>query len=191
MADITPAHCTDLAENRNIGKEWERNFCLLAARHGRMFTPHQIGRSRSAAAHWRDDKWHSLMLPDITIWTRPGEHHEVKHKSPTGNGLYGLEHYRLVALKRFADETGQTVFYTIHNWARLGDRNSKENRDEDWDTANVQALWRATKAGTAKSSRFPSWVNGQKMSDIDGWYWPIRFFKPLVSIWPELQAAPG
>jgi len=179
-------HCSDLQGDRAIGNVWERNFCALAAQHyGKSFTAHQIGRKGSAVAMRYVNGYHPLTLPDITIWSMPGEHHEIKHKRPhvTYRGEeYGLEVYRLNALKWFADETQQSVYYTIHRWDKLGTRDNPTNRYEDWETANVNKLWQATIDGTARSSKYPSWVAGEKKI-VTGWYWPTDLWQPLEEMW--------
>lgn len=178
-------HCSDLTGDRALGARWEREFCKLAALHGKMFTAHQIGRYRSAVAYSysKGNGYHPLTLPDITLWTAPGEHHEIKHKNPTKSDCFGLEDYRLRALKWFSDETSQTVFYTIHNWDLAGERNGALNRIDDWVTITVGELSQATLDGRAQKARYPSWVAGNKKV-VDGWFWPTALWRPLVSIWP-------
>lgn len=174
-------HCTDNRADRAIGATWERRFCELAADHGLLLSPLQIGRDNSAAAFWKDrQQWCSLTLPDITIWTAPGQHHEIKHKEPTRDGLFGLEVYRFRALMMFAQATGQSVFYTIHNHALAGGRDNPRNRIEDWVTADVHSLdgrW------MRRDDNSTSWVNGQKTSGIGIYYWPIGLWQPLQRIW--------
>jgi hypothetical protein len=181
-----PEHCADLESDRALGARWEREFCKLAARKGRVFTPHQIGRNRSASAFSWEGKWRSLVLPDITIWTRPGEHHEIKHKSPTKDGRFGLEDYRIRALKWFSDETGQRVYYTIHN--HNGNRDGTACRDDDWLTADINALWLAIERQDISPLRFHSYVNGQRQGVL-GWLWPINLWAPLQALWARTTLA--
>lgn len=178
--------CDNLVENRSLGSLWENNFCVLAAKkYGKSFTAHQIGRNKSASAfRYLNGTYHPLMLPDITLWSAPGEHHEIKHKKAAKNGCYGLEAYRLQALKWFADETRQSVLYTIHDWEILG-RDSKVNREEDWLTADINTLWLATLDGTAKKSTTTSWRAGKAINNVPNWYWPKDLWCPLEVFWGD------
>lgn len=137
----------DNASDRRTGARWERGFCVLAAGFGKTFTPHQIGRNQSAAAYERaTDGWSSLTLPDVTIWSAPGEHHEIKHKNRTRDGMYGLEEYRVNALVRFANTTAQRVYYTIHDWEIAGATSSADeiaNDIEHWFCADIAVLCRS------------------------------------------------
>jgi len=145
----------------------------------------QIGREASAQAYLRPStKWRHYTLPDITVWTHPGQHHEIKHKAPTSWGAYGLEVYRFDALLWFADETEQAVLYTIHNHALSGGRNSKTNRIEDWFTINVRAL----DGNWSSRGRVFSYVNGQKRR-VPIYYWPTRLWIPLQEYWRMPVAA--
>lgn len=173
-------HCADNSADRALGKLWEIGFCNLAARFNRVFTPHQIGRPKSAAAYKYYNGWHPLTLPDVTVWSAPTEHHEIKHKCPTDSGCYGLEEYRIIALKWFADETQHPVFYTIHNHG--GDRDARINRPRDWFSANVNELWDARSDGRAVKATLASYVAGKRKTVV-GWYWPIGLWHPLVSLW--------
>lgn len=173
-------HCVDNAKDRTVGAFWERQFCIMAGSIGRSFSPHQLKRVGSAAAYAQSHgKWNSYTLPDVTIWTAPGEHHEIKHKSPTNYGSIGLEEYRFRALKWFAEETVSGVYYTLHRWDLApGGRDGLENRIEDWFTASVDAL------GEAEHMEFPgySWVNGEKKK-VPILYWPVSCFTPLSDLW--------
>lgn len=175
-------HCSNNGSDRKLGESWERNFCDLASRFGKCFTPHQIGRSQSAAAWYRDDnnKWNHYTLPDITIWTAPGEHHEIKHKAPTAWGAFGLEEYRLNSLVRFALETRQLVMYTIHDHSRCGGRYSTINRIDDWITADVLTLANSIYHTQANGT---SWVNGKRREDVAIHYWKIDAFMPIYKFW--------
>lgn len=174
-------HCSDNKADRSIGAIWERHFCELAARHGLMFSPLQLAKQGAAVAYWRKEKrWHSLTLPDVTIWTAPGQHHEIKHKEPTKYGQFGLEVYRFDALLSFAETTGQKVYYTIHNHALAGGREVTVNRLEHWITAEVRALdhkW------ARKAENGVSWVNGIRRDNVPIYYWPAELWKPLASLW--------
>lgn len=184
-------HCLDNERDREIGAHWERQFCVMAADHGKMFTPHQLPLAyKSAAAYNRapDGSWNQCLLPDVTVWSAPGEHHEIKHKNLTYDGCYGLEAYRLRPLVDFANETGQAVLYTIHDWQQAGAAHSEQevlNRLEDWFYANVLDLngrFTATRSG-------PSWVRG-KQQIVPIHYWTARrHFRPLSSLWHSAALA--
>ena len=169
------SHCGNLSADRSLGEYWEKQFCSMMADAGKMFTPLQIGRPSSAVAYSKTNrKWDypPLILPDVTIWTSPGEHHEIKHKNLAKNGRFGLEEYRLESLIRFAKETQQDVRYTIHD--HKGNREDKTNRKEDWVTASVLRLATATKT----KSTTESWVNSKKKL-VPIFYWMPQLFEPL------------
>ncbi len=178
---MTYQQCSDNGADRKLGKYWERMFCLMAARRGLMLTPMQIGRSGSAIAwHPRRGRRHVLTLPDITIWSCPTEHHEIKHKNPTRAGEFGLEEYRLAALLDFASESEHAVMYTIHNHDLSGGRNAKANDLEHWMTYNVLEL-----DGTqTREDTGVSWVNG-KPQDVRRLYWPAAWWQPLSVFWRD------
>ena len=170
MSDI---HCKDLAGDRRLGAFWERQFCLMMASRGKMFTPLQIGRTESAQAYYAvGRKWHHLTLPDVTVWTAPGEHHEIKHKTTTRANTFGLERYRLDALLAFAEHTQQAVFYTIHD--HHGEKHDTTNRRADWITANVMDL----RDARPRCSIGQSWVAGRPTS-VPILYWSRDVFLPL------------
>jgi hypothetical protein len=170
-----PDHCTDLEENRRIGEFWEQQFCKLARQYGHVYTPHQFGKDRIAACAFTSSR--PIILPDITIWSGDGAHHEIKHKDPAKHYRFGLEVYRLESLLAFAKITGEPVYYTIHNWRAMG-RNHKYNRLCDWVTCNVHRL----NEERSKPELGPSWVNG-KVMEVDILYWPLYLFKPLANLW--------
>jgi hypothetical protein len=147
----------------------------------------QLGRSASAAAWWGGHgKWRSLTLPDITIWTAPGQHHEIKHKSPTASGLFGLEVYRFDALLAFANETQQAVYYTIHNHALAGGRDVKRNILAHWCTANVRDLV-GRQAFTRPGSTY---ISGVRKDNIDIHYWPVALWQPLKILFAQEESTP-
>jgi hypothetical protein len=173
----------DNAADRRLGAHWERQFGIMAAQHSRVFTGHQLDKTGAAAAYGLDgDRWDRWLLPDIVIWSAPGEHHEIKHKNPTYSGCYGLEDYRLRSLVKFANTTGQHVYYTIHDWQHAGAANSREdlpNRIEDWFTADITDLSRTR----TEHRDGPSYVNG-KTEIVPISYWSrARFFRPLSDLW--------
>src|SRR5262245_28793674 len=177
----------DNGRDRRLGTIWEQNFCVMAARCGRSFTPHQWGRNQSAQwyCHWgMNGQIHPLLLPDVTIWSAPGEHHEVKHKNPA-DGDYGLEEYRLKGLLAFGEETRRPVMYTIHDWQRAGAKHSTDpmpNRLSDWLTVDVRDLEKYLETNPKSSVPFPTWVNGCKESR-PGFFWPSRLWRPLAEWW--------
>ena len=180
---MSGVQCKDNGRDRDIGAYWERQFCSMAAGRGFSLTAMQIGRSGSAQWYTLDEKqWNHHVLPDVTVWTCPGQHHEIKHKSPTAYNSYGLEAYRLCALLAFAKETRQDVLYTIHNHALSGGRNAQENSLSHWFTANILSL-----DGTwaAKAPNGTSWVNGVKQTGILIYYWPATMWAPLDEYWAQ------
>jgi hypothetical protein len=170
-------HASDNRADRKIGEYWERRFCQWAAKFEKSFTPMQIGRPESAQAF---DKSNSYTLPDVTIWTSPGEHHEIKHKCPVkGAGWYGLEEYRLNALLWFAKETKQDVLYTIHNHELSGGRNSKIDKLEHWFTVDILEL----PGNIAHKKSGQSYVNGQAAQGLNIFYWRKELWIPLSDFW--------
>lgn len=174
----------DNAKDRATGAYWEGEFAKLAAAHGLMFTPHQLATTeKSAVAYSRErGQLKPWLLPDVTIWSAPGEHHEIKHKNPTRHGCYGLEDYRLAALLRFARETRQSVLYTIHDWQAAGAANGGEripNRLDDWVTADVTELAkRPYKEGRGTSSYIAGLLQPATI-----YYWKVSDFMPLGAWW--------
>lgn len=182
-SEIGGNHCQDLKGDRQLGGYWERQFCIMAANHDKTFTPMQLGRQESIVAHRKNgQQWNSYTLPDVTVWTSPGEHHEIKHKDPFDdwdNGpSYGLEVYRFNALLWFAEETGQQVMYTIHDHKKAGGRDIKNNNIEHWVTANIKHLnnqWH-----TCRETK--SYVNGETKI-VPTYYWSIELWLPLGIFW--------
>ncbi len=170
-------HCQDLVRDRTLGQYWERQFCKMARDYGFMFTPMQIGRKESVVAYKGRD-WNVYTLPDVTMWTAPGQHHEIKHKNPTRSGEFGLERYRFDALRAFAEETEQGVFYTIHNHDLSGGAQATVNHMAHWLTANVLTL-----DGRWSVERWmSSWVNGQKRQ-VSILFWSVELWQPLADLW--------
>jgi len=172
-------HCVDNKKDRATGEYWEREFGKMAAANGRVFSFMQIGREKSAQFYSLPGKtWRHRTLPDIAIWTSPGEHHEIKHKNPTPQGSFGLEVYRFEALLEFAEVTKQNVMYTIHNHDLSGGPNAKVNDISHWLTANVLDLdchWQ-------KESTVDSWVSGEKKR-VPIYYWNQSMWQPLKDFW--------
>lgn len=169
--------CENNEEDRKIGKYWERQFCLMAYERGMVFTPHQWDRDISAMAY--GGKLNKYTLPDITIWSAPGEHHEVKHKNPTKRNSIGLEKYRYDALFEFSKITNQVVFYTIHNHDLSGGRYGEYNNIEHWFSAEII---KNINIGNAFKCPGTSYVNGKK-EQVDMLYWNIDLFIKLSDIW--------
>jgi hypothetical protein len=180
----TLAHCGNLSGDRKIGQFWERQLCIMAAQLGRVFSPNQLRRDGAAAAYYLENgKYHTMTLPDVTIWSDPGEHHEIKHKNPTNRTprCFGLEAYRFDALIWFWHTTNQRVFYTIHNHDLSGGRNATENNLAHWLTVDVALL-----EGTMSSAFGNSYVNGSKKR-VKVHYWNAAMWKPLGEQWRVSQ----
>lgn len=174
-------HASNNKVDRELGEYWERRFCQWAAKFDKSFTPMQIGRDKSAQAfNHSDGGYNSYTLPDVTVWTSPGEHHEIKHKAPIKDvQWYGLEEYRLNALLWFAEETKQMVMYTIHNHQLAGGRDIKIDRLEHWFTVNVLEL----PARIAHQKRIKSYVNGKAKQNITTFFWHMGLWLPLNDFW--------
>lgn len=176
----------DNAADRLIGERWEGRFCGMARTLGKVFTPHQFKRPNQSAMFYGPGVGNGKSgwtLPDVTVWSAPGEHHEIKHKKRVpGRGWYGLEVYRLQALLHFARTTEQSVYYTIHDWEVAGAPNSRADWPNDighWFVADVAALARRH----AKEMDSPTYYNGQ-IRQLPTRYWPAdEFFRPLAEIW--------
>lgn len=178
------AHCRNLQRDRGLGQYWEQAFGRMALQQGRSFTPHQWRRAESAVAHSLDrskpdgQRYKSYTLPDITIWSAPGEHHEIKHKNATAAGLFGLERYRFEALLWFARETQQSVYYTIHDHGFTDGPDDKANDINHWLTANVLALDRAQR----KEADGYSYIDGvRRLTPI--LYWSRNNWDSLGALW--------
>lgn len=181
-------HCPDLPGARRLGEYWEGQFVLLMGQQGLAFTRHQL--ERNGAAQWTmappgsRGPWSSRLLPDITIWSAPGQHHEITHKAPTKRGCYGLEVYRFQALLAFAHETRAAVFYTVHDHSLAGGRDARVNDIAHWCTAEVRAL-EHTWERLANSA---TWYGGQPR-EVPTYYWRVERWRPLAAlfdgrIWP-------
>lgn len=172
-------HCANLQSDRKLGETWEKNFGQLAIRHGLTVTAHQIGRSESASAWYSEDgKKRHVILPDVVVWSFPGQHHEIKHKNPTRRGEFGLEAYRFDSLRWFQKTTKQPVFYSIHNHDFSGGRDGTENRLEHWVTASISMLdgvW------AREDENGYSYCNGQKIK-TKILYWETNLFVPLAGV---------
>lgn len=189
----------DNAKDREVGQHWESQFCRMARLYGKVFTPHQFGRPGESAMYYGGvgdlDGKTRWTLPDITIWSSPGEHHEIKHKNRDQMGCYGLERYRLDALIRFANTTDQAVYYSIHDWEMAGAASSAEPVENDidhWLVADVVMLARGC---TRKADDWTYYNGGQRR--METWYWTgdadpsrrLRWFRPLAEIWQQRAEA--
>ena len=172
--------CINNASDRELGKYWERQFCIMAYKYGKCFTPHQWNSVEKSAVCYKANK-NIYLLPDITIWTSPGEHHEIKHKNPTKKNSVGLEKYRFDSLMSFKNETKQKVYYTIHNHDLSGGRDGTENNIRHWFTSEVGVNIDDKNAFVCDGY---SWVNGQK-KDVIMYYWDYGLFCLLKNLWRE------
>jgi hypothetical protein len=180
-------HLCDNGADRLLGQRWERGFCVLAARAGRTMTAHQLGRDGMAASWAARDggSWRVALLPDVTLWTAPGEHHEIKHKDATRDGRYGLEAYRLEALVRFRLETSQHVFLTIHDWRLAGAAHPAApmpNAIEHWRIVEVLELVGYVERRRLAPRAMPTYVAGRP-AVRPGYYWPTALWRPLAWWW--------
>lgn len=169
--------CANLQADRSLGNYWEREFCTMAYHRGICFTAHQWNNQSSASAWSKRCKHKPLTLPDVTLWSAPGQHHEIKHKEPNKHGSIGLEKYRLDALEWFFLETRQSVFYTLHRHDLAGGKHVKENNIDHWVTCDVSKLLDSG----YKLYNGSSWVNGVEKR-VPICYWPVGIFSPLSTV---------
>lgn len=174
-------HCADNTGDRALGEYWERQFGVMVVklRKDKLFTPHQWNKRGAAVAYGLRKV---MLLPDVTVWSFPGEHHEIKHKNPTPGGYFGLEEYRIEALCEFARNVAGDVLYTIHDWSLLGDRDDKRNRPADWATARVMELINSID----KQGVGPTYCNGTR-TERNIYYWHKRRFTALMDFWGQLD----
>jgi len=179
-------------DDRELGKLWEKNFCDLANWYGKAFFAIQIGRT--GAATWSQGN-RAQLLPDITIYQSPCEHHEIKHKNPTAPSRfrerrYGYEAYRVYHLVKFHKTCEQPVFYTVHDWEltlsqipTVGVRSSgiwMPNALQHWRTVDFTVLLATMQQTTPE--HFDTYVNGE-MTKRPGFYWPITLWQGLDEVW--------
>lgn len=187
---MTVGHGTDLAGHRAVGEHWEERFCELACECRRVwYTRNQKGRNQAASAETidREKIRRTCLLPDVVIWSIPGEHHEIKHKNPHHQrgyaDSYGLEIYRFDALVEFAEECRQPVLYTIHDWEAAGATSAYErtpNRLADWLTIPVLDL---TAKRWRREVKISSYRNGKFIADVPAYFWPSSVWMPLERYW--------
>lgn len=143
MREARRTHCLDVTADRNIGDLWEGNFCKLLPP-GCTFIRHQKDRDGAslygAVGHDGEVAWRSS--PDVTVWHGRSvtTHHEIKHKNAHAGLVFGLERYRFDALIEFQKNTGQTVYYTIHDHDSGGGRDGTENDIKHWVTQTIESL---------------------------------------------------
>lgn len=185
----TVQHCADNTLDRSEGGWWELAFGRMAVAHGRTFTAHQAHTLNRAAA-CSISSTQVWLLPDVTIWTSPGEHHEIKHKNAiTLHDVphYGLEQYRFDALLQFRFETRTPVFYTIHDWELAAAAGRLRHRDDPSARVNDIADWRTAEVVALEHTvccRFPgkSYVNGRART-VEILYWPVSLWMSLADVW--------
>jgi hypothetical protein len=187
-------HGADLLGHRTEGEYWEERFCELACEYRRVwYTRNQKGRRDAAHAETIDPAKirRTCLLPDVVIWSIPGEHHEIKHKKPHKQPgfapSFGLEVYRFEALVEFADECRQPVLYTIHDWQAAGAPDSYHhtpNRLDDWFTIPILDL---NAKRHRRDGKFGSYRNGQFVEAVPGYYWPASIWTPLAQYWDKHQ----
>jgi hypothetical protein len=188
--------CNDNQADRALGGYWEQMFCLMAAQHGRMLTRHQFHAKCAAAAFYLNAHGRQcrIILPDVTLWSAPGEHHEIKHKEPTPRGFFGLEGYRIDSLLWFARASGQPVYYTIHNHYLNGGREDRSNHIEHWITQDVLSLSEEPRDEMHfYKLNDVTYINGIRSLAKIG-YWHQSLFVPLGRLWtpspPEPEPEP-
>ncbi len=178
-----------MMSDRELGEYWENKFCVMAAHSdfGRSFVKHQFRRSGATVAEYKlGGRHHTVTMPYVTILTTPGEHHEVKHKDPTQYGKFGLEVYRFNALVWILRETGQNVYYTIHNYALQPEKIREERKHNPlcykthWVTASIEELIDNI---SIRGNHCPSLIGGKITANVPQYFWDKGIFRPLISLW--------
>lgn len=188
-------HLGDLRGDRAMGEDWENRFVELAVLHrSAWYTRNQKGNREAAHAEYlAGGVLKRCLLPDVVIWTMPGEHHEIKHKNPApmrGRDRYGLEVYRFDALLTFAEQAPDPVMYTIHDWALAGGRDVTVNDIDHWRTANVLDLAAYNTKHKVTPDTWPrsgSYRNNGISRDEPMYYWLTRLWTPLEDFWRQHQ----
>ena len=157
---------TDNERHRAVGEMWEQQFCQMAASFG-----------------FDCRRKYAFTGPDRTV--RRGqvvEHHELKHKDPNWEGLYGFEDYRLKDLLAFRQSTGQATYLTVHDYSLAGvKRFSDETPNDlaDWLTAEISEL------GEPADTR-PGWTyRGGRRERANIHYWSCHRWQPLGHLWGQ------
>jgi hypothetical protein len=180
MREARPIHCGDVVGDRKIGDLWESNFCHLMP-NGSLVHRHQKDRTSSAVYGevqpdgriiWRP-------LPDVTVSHGRGVtvHHEIKHKNAHKGFLFGLEEYRLNSLLRFSSQSGQGVYYTIHDHDCSGGKHGLLNDIKHWITQTVDSL----AANYDEKWPCPTYRNGARVQEMT-LFWHRSRFEPLEDV---------
>ena len=166
-----------LESDRKIGQLWEKKFSEILNHYGKAYSFLQIGRTESAIAQ---QNGFSYTLPDVIMWNSPQSHyHEIKHKLKTKNHeSYGLEKYRFDALMWLAQQSGQAIFYTIHDYDSKAKKHETKNLLSDWFTVNILEL---NERWSYVGNNSTSYVNGQKQY-VPIYYWPSSYWYPLKDL---------
>lgn len=145
-------HCEDKPADRAKGDRCERAFKVLVDSWGYRTELHPSDLS---------------LWVDARVWPYP-HLHEIKGKTPTARGCFGLEVYRLEELLE-RDMPGHPTFYTVHNDSGMG--------VDAWLTVRVNRLPRSKQF----RARWPSY-HGTAVSMEDGFLWPATFFESLAGL---------
>lgn len=170
--------------DRKVGLEAEHEFCSLVSSLGLSFQMHQAGRNE-AAVYWDGKYKKKRPGPDVSVFGRGHhQHHEIKHKTrrPESSpfaGCYGLEEYRLTALRRYEEITGQPAFYTVHDYALSGGKGVFLNDMGSWLSAPLSFL-----AGKERWGSASSYIRDKKRQRVDMVYWDAQLWVPLGEILP-------
>lgn len=131
-----------IVADRALGTSWEQQFIHMAELFG--FEGWQVSKLRGPTMEWRGRRYIS---PDVWLLRRGDLQFacEVKHKSPTALGSYGLEVYRAESLidlqQHFVNQYGGvTSLYVIHDWSRNADRASTRNVIHHWCAQRMDVL---------------------------------------------------
>ena len=160
-----------LTEDRELGAFWEKQFCKMMLDDG--FGVHRFAKEPSPVIYTPEGH---IILVDVWLLERAGAQFlcEIKHKSPTKDGTYGLEEYRLDSLIRLqAWMPNANVSYVIHNHQEAGGKGVKENNITHWHAASISEL-----KLHGKSRWSPSYVAGA-MKTVPVRYWPTGRFTSL------------
>lgn len=158
-------------ELREVGSKWEKEFAKIVGARGALYCLHQEDRDKSATFHFYEDgTLKSKPLPDVTVFTSPGFHAEVKHKSPTRTGWIGLERHRIAAMRMLADASGQHVLYVVH----------RSDTDE-WIACSIKRFERLAE----REMMSPSLVCGV-MQSVPTVYTPVSAFTSLDRVLADL-----
>jgi hypothetical protein len=187
MRKAQPIHCGDVSGDRKLGDIWEANFCQLLV-YGTQVMRHQKDRHGSAVYGevqpdgrivWRPS-------PDVTVWHGRGieSHHEIKHKNAHRGMLFGLEEYRLESLLDFKRNTGQGVYYTIHDHDCSGGRLGTNNDIKHWVTQTIESLSKDC------DDRFlcPTYRNGKRVKEMIR-FWHRSRFDELEDVLDNIERA--